>query len=190
LDLAVCVAAAPLWLPVLLAVSTAIRVRLGRNVLFRQARVGLREKVFTLYKFRTMTAQTDASGALLPDEQRLTAFGSFLRRTSLDELPQLWNVITGDMALVGPRPLVPEYLTRYNWLQRRRHDVVPGITGWAQIHGRNELPWEQKFEYDLWYVENCGMLVDLKILLYTVAKVLRGEGINRQGHATAPEFRG
>ncbi|HXK02684.1 MAG TPA: sugar transferase, partial [Verrucomicrobiae bacterium] len=132
----------------------------------------------------------DSAGRLLPDEQRLTPLGRFLRRTSLDELPQLWNVLKGDMSLVGPRPLLPEYLPRYNSHQRRRHEVKPGITGWAQIHGRNTLAWERKFDLDVWYVDHRSLWLDIKILWLTVLKVIRREGISQNGHATMPEFTG
>jgi lipopolysaccharide/colanic/teichoic acid biosynthesis glycosyltransferase len=161
---------------------------MGKPVLFRQLRIGHREKVFTFLKFRTMTDVRDQTGKLLADEQRLTALGRFLRRTSLDELPQLWNVLKGDMSLVGPRPLLPEYLPRYTAFQRRRHEVKPGITGWAQVNGRNALTWEQKFELDVWYVDNCSIKLDLEILWLTLVKVIRREGINAIGSATMPEY--
>ena len=174
--------------PLMLAFAGLIRVRMGKPVLFRQLRIGHREKVFTFLKFRTMTDVRDQTGKLLADEQRLTALGRFLRRTSLDELPQLWNVLKGDMSLVGPRPLLPEYLPRYTAFQRRRHEVKPGITGWAQVNGRNALTWEQKFELDVWYVDNCSIKLDLEILWLTLVKVIRREGINAIGsriHADA-----
>jgi sugar transferase EpsL len=174
--------------PLMLAFAGLIRVRMGKPVLFRQLRIGHREKVFTFLKFRTMTDVRDQTGKLLADEQRLTALGRFLRRTSLDELPQLWNVLKGDMSLVGPRPLLPEYLPRYTAFQRRRHEVKPGITGWAQVNGRNALTWEQKFELDVWYVDNCSIKLDLEILWLTLVKVIRREGINAIGSATMPEY--
>ena len=150
----------------------------------------MNERTFTLYKFRTMTEARDPAGRLLPDEQRLTTLGRRLRGTSLDELPQLWNVLKGDMSLVGPRPLMAKYLPRYTDRQRRRHEVRPGITGWAQIHGRNTLSWEEKFELDVWYVENQSIWLDMKILAITAWKVLRLDGISQPGHATMPEFLG
>ncbi|MBE3575648.1 MAG: sugar transferase [Firmicutes bacterium] len=177
-----------LW-PLLLAIAVAVRVALGRPVLFRQVRPGLHGKPFTLYKFRTMRDSRDAAGNLLPDEQRLTRFGRFLRSTSLDELPELFNVLRGDMSLVGPRPLLMEYLDRYTPEQARRHEVKPGITGWAQIHGRNALSWEDKFRLDVWYVDHWSLWLDLKILCITVLKVFRREGISAAGSATMPEFR-
>jgi sugar transferase EpsL len=143
-----------------------------------------------LYKFRTMTGARDQTGKLLADEKRLTALGRFLRTTSLDELPQLWNVLKGEMTLVGPRPLLPEYLPRYNAFQRRRHEVKPGITGWVQVNGRNALTWEQKFDLDVWYVDHQSLGLDLKILWMTALKVIRRDGISQDGHATMPEFRG
>ena len=174
--------------PLMLAFAGLIRVRMGKPVLVRQLRIGHREKVFTFLKFRTMTDVRDQTGKLLADEQRLTALGRFLRRTSLDELPQLWNVLKGDMSLGGPRPLLPEYLPRYTAFQRRRHEVKPGITGWAQVNGRNALTWEQKFELDVWYVDNCSIKLDLEILWLTLVKVIRREGINAIGSATMPEY--
>jgi len=176
--------------PILLALALLIRFRLGTPVLFRQERIGLNDIPFTFVKFRTMTDERDPDGKLLPDLQRLTPFGQFLRSSSLDELPQLWNVVRGEMSLVGPRPLLPQYLARYSAFQRRRHEVKPGITGWAQIHGRNDVSWEHRFERDVWYVDNRSFPVDLKILLLTMMKVFRREGISRGGHATMPEFRG
>ena len=176
--------------PVLVATAVGILLSSGRPVLFCQRRIGIRQREFVLYKFRTMIRQRDGAGNLLPDESRLTAFGRFLRGTSLDELPELFNVLRGEMSLVGPRPLLPEYLPRYNALQRRRHEVKPGITGWAQVNGRNTLTWEQKFELDVWYVDHQSLSLDMKILWLTVLKVLKREGIAQQGHATMPEFMG
>ena len=176
--------------PLMLAFAGLIRVRIGKPVLFRQLRIGHREKVFTFLKFRTMTDVRDQTGKLLADEHRLTALGRFLRSTSLDELPQLWNVLKGDMSLVGPRPLLPEYLPRYTLFQRRRHEVKPGITGWVQVNGRNSLTWEQKFELDVWYVDHQSLWLDVKILWLTVLQVLRRDGISQEGHATMPEFMG
>lgn len=176
--------------PVLLALAVLIRARLGSPVLFRQKRIGRGERPFTFYKFRTMTDARDGEGRLKPDAERLTPFGRFLRQTSLDELPQLWNVLCGDMSLVGPRPLLPEYLPRYSARQRRRHEVRPGITGWAQVHGRNALSWEQKFELDLFYVERRGWWLDTKIFWLTAVSLLRRQGISQPGHATMPQFLG
>jgi sugar transferase EpsL len=176
--------------PLLGATALAVRVGLGRPVLFRQVRPGWRAEPFTLYKFRTMREATAPSGAPLPDEARLTRLGRLLRATSLDELPTLWNVLKGDMSLVGPRPLLMEYLPRYTPHQMRRHEVRPGITGWAQVNGRNALTWERKFELDVWYVENRSLRLDLLILGRTLQRVLRREGISQPGHATAEPFGG
>jgi lipopolysaccharide/colanic/teichoic acid biosynthesis glycosyltransferase len=164
-----------------------VRISLGKPVLFRQTRPGLHEKPFTIFKFRTMR-QVDSS--VSSDEQRLSRFGAFLRRTSLDELPELWNVLRGDMSIVGPRPLLTQYLERYTPEQRRRHDVSPGITGWAQINGRNAIGWEERFALDLWYVENRSLWLDMKIIARTIVSVLKGEGIAHPRHATMPEFMG
>jgi lipopolysaccharide/colanic/teichoic acid biosynthesis glycosyltransferase len=161
---------------------------MGRPVLFRQARPGLHGKPFVMYKFRTMRDLRDAEGNLLPDEARLTPFGRWLRTTSLDELPELVNVLRGEMSLVGPRPLLMEYLERYTPEQARRHEVKPGITGWAQIHGRNNLSWEERLRLDVWYVDHWSLWLDLKILWRTLWMVLRREGISAQGHATMPRF--
>jgi sugar transferase EpsL len=176
--------------PVLLAVAILVRVFLGKPVLFRQRRPGLHGLLFTCLKFRTMKETRDRAGNLLPDADRLTHAGRFLRRTSLDELPELLNVLRGDMSLVGPRPLLPEYLPRYTEFQQQRHQVKPGITGWAQINGRNALTWEQKFELDVWYVGHQSLALDLKILWLTLLIVLRGQGIEHGSHATMPEFLG
>jgi len=178
-----------LW-PLMLITALAIRISMGPPVLFRQVRPGLNGKPFVMYKFRTMLDLRDEHGNLLPDEQRLTPLGRFLRSTSLDELPELFNVLKGDMSLVGPRPLLMEYLDRYTPEQFRRHEVKPGITGWAQVNGRNALTWEEKFELDVWYVDHWNLWVDLKIILMTVIKVLKREGISAEGHATAPRFIG
>jgi lipopolysaccharide/colanic/teichoic acid biosynthesis glycosyltransferase len=176
--------------PVLLVVAILVRIRLGRPVLFRQRRPGLHGLLFTCLKFRTMNDTRDSSGKLLPDAERLTWLGSFLRRTSLDELPELWNVVRGDMSLVGPRPLLPEYLPRYSAFQQRRHEVTPGITGWAQVNGRNALTWEQKFKHDIWYIDHLNFWLDVKILCLTLLTVVRREGIEHDSHATMPEFLG
>ena len=157
---------------------------------FFQLRPGKNGKIFKIIKFKTMTDKKDENGNLLPDADRLTKIGSFVRKTSLDEIPQLLNVIKGDMSLVGPRPLLPKYLELYNDFQRRRNEVKPGITGWAQVNGRNSISWEKKFEYDVWYVDNVSFLLDIKILIITVLKVVKSEGINEQGQATSNEFKG
>jgi sugar transferase EpsL len=179
-----------LFAPVMLVVSLLVLLTMGRPVLFRQQRPGLRGKPFTLYKFRTMRDVRTPSGELLPDELRLTTFGKWLRSTSLDELPELFNVLKGDMSLVGPRPLLMEYLPRYSPEQARRHEVKPGITGWAQVNGRNALSWEEKFRMDVWYVDNWNLWLDMKILLLTIWKVLKREGISAEGSATMPMFMG
>ncbi|MGV8081410.1 MAG: sugar transferase [Syntrophales bacterium] len=190
MDLALCSCMFALALPVMAVIALLIRRTLGRPVLFRQIRPGLNGKPFGLYKFRTMTDARDREGRLLPDEARLTTFGRFLRSTSLDELPELWNVLRGDMSLVGPRPLLMAYLDRYDSEQMRRHHVKPGLTGWAQVNGRNALTWEDKFRLDVWYVDNQSLLLDLKILFLTMGIVLRREGISQEGHSTAEEFMG
>src|SRR5580693_2089308 len=179
-----------LLLPILLTVAMLVRLFLGKPVLFRQDRPGLNARSFTLLKFRTMNYARDVNGELLPDALRLTALGRFLRSTSLDELPELINVICGEMSLVGPRPLLPQYLNRYTLEQMRRHEVKPGITGWAQIHGRNRLDWNQKFALDLWYVDHQSFWLDLSILAQTAKLVLTREGITKLGCATMPEFLG
>lgn len=177
-------------LPLLALSAIAIYLRMGSPIFFTQPRPGKHDHIFTFYKFRTMTDARDADGNLLPDEQRLTAFGQFIRETSLDELPQLWNVLKGDMSLVGPRPLLVKYLDRYTPEQARRHAVKPGITGLAQINGRNALTWEERFKLDVWYVDHWSLWLDLKILWLTVWKVLRREGISQEGYATCEEFKG
>ena len=176
--------------PVLIAVSILVWLSMGRPILFRQPRPGRLAKPFWLLKFRTMSDRREASGDLLPDAVRLTRVGRLLRATSLDELPQLWNVLRGDLSLVGPRPLLMRYLPRYAPEQARRHEVMPGITGWAQINGRNELNWEEKFSMDTRYVNRWSLWLDLKILSMTVLRVLRRDGISSQDHATMPEFMG
>lgn len=190
LDLLLASLAIAILSPLLLAVAVLVRIFLGKPVLFRQRRPGLHGLPFTCVKFRTMKETRDPAGNLLPDADRLTGVGSFLRRTSLDELPELWNVLRGDMSLVGPRPLLPAYLPRYTAFQQQRHDVRPGITGWAQVNGRNALSWEQKFELDVWYVGHRSLALDLKILWLTVLIVLRRQGIEHGSHATMPEFLG
>lgn len=176
--------------PFLLVVAILVRTRLGSPVFFRQQRPGLSGKPFMLVKFRTMTDERDDKGNLLPDEVRLTRFGQFLRSTSIDELPELWNVFVGDMSLVGPRPLLMQYLDRYTPEQARRHEVKPGITGWAQVNGRNALSWEEKFKLDVWYVDHFSFWLDIRILFRTFLKVLRREGISGEGQATMQEFLG
>ena len=190
LDLGLVVPALVVLAPIAVGVGAMTRAKLGSPALFRQKRPGRHERTFELIKFRTMSDARDANGALLEDDQRLTSFGRRLRRTSLDELPTLWNVIRGDMSLVGPRPLLLQYLDRYTPRQRRRHEVAPGITGWAQINGRNALSWEEKFDLDVWYVENVSLRTDLAILFRTVTQVLGQSGISADGHATMPEFKG
>jgi sugar transferase EpsL len=176
--------------PVLLATALAVRLRLGSPVLFRQVRPGLHGRPFTMVKFRTMTSAVDERGNLLPDDRRLTAFGRTLRSTSLDELPALWNVLRGDMSLVGPRPLLVEYLPLYTPEQARRHEIRPGITGWAQINGRNTVGWDQRLAMDVWYVDHRCLSLDLRILLLTLGKVSGRGGVSQEGHATMPRFRG
>jgi sugar transferase EpsL len=179
-----------LFSPLLGLLALLVRLCLGSPVVFRQQRPGLYGKPFTIYKFRTMTDARDSQGNLLPDKQRLTLFGRFLRSTSLDELPELFNVLKGDMSLVGPRPLMMQYLERYTPEQMRRHEVKPGITGWAQVNGRNAITWEQRFVLDVWYVDHCSLWLDLKIIALTAWKVLAREGISQPGQATMEEFMG
>jgi len=176
--------------PVLLLVALAILLRMGRPVLFRQVRPGWHEEPFSLVKFRTMADIRDFRGNLLPDGKRLTPLGGILRRLSLDELPQLWNVLKGELSLVGPRPLLMEYLPRYSAFERRRHEVKPGITGWAQVHGRNALTWQHRFALDVWYVDHWSIGLDLRILMLTVRAVWRREGISQPGFATMTKFLG
>ena len=190
LDLVSATVGALLLLPVFLCVSFLVLWRLGRPVLFFQTRAGQYGKPFKIVKFSTMRHVIDARGRPLPDEQRLTPFGRWLRNTSLDELPELWNVINGDMSLVGPRPLLMNYLDRYTPDQARRHEVRPGITGWAQVNGRNTISWEKKFELDLWYVDHQSVFLDLRIIALTLLKVFRRDGVVAPGHATMPEFMG
>lgn len=177
-------------LPVIVAVALLIRFKLGSPILFTQDRPGLNGKIFKMMKFRTMLDAKDKQGNLLPDHERMTKFGAFLRSTSLDELPGLFNVLKGDMSLVGPRPLLVQYLPLYNTEQARRHNVRPGITGWAQVNGRNAISWEDKFKLDVWYVDNQSLLLDFKILLLTVKKVFVREGISADGHVTIEPFKG
>ena len=189
-DVAIAAPALVLLSPIMLIIAGAVAVRLGRPVLFRHVRPGLKGEPFTLLKFRSMTDARSADGALLRDEERLPAFGQWLRSTSLDELPELWNVLIGDMSLVGPRPLLTQYLPRYSARQAMRHDVRPGLTGWAQVNGRNAISWDQKLELDAWYAENASVALDLKILVATVLSVVRRHGIGPEGSAIMPEFMG
>lgn len=190
LDLALAVPVAILAAPLIAGVAVAIRLTMGRPVLFRQIRPGLGGELFPILKFRTMRDRSSAADGDPRDAERITRLGKVLRSTSLDELPTLWNVIRGDMSLVGPRPLLPEYLPLYTARQARRHEVPPGVTGWAQVNGRNAITWEEKFEHDVWYVENRSLLLDLKILLLTARKVVAREGVSQEGRATVDYFRG
>jgi lipopolysaccharide/colanic/teichoic acid biosynthesis glycosyltransferase len=189
-DLFITLVLSPLWVPVALVVAVLVRLRLGSPVLFRQTRPGLYGAPFELVKFRTMRDAVRADGSSLPDHERLTAFGRALRASSLDELPELWNVLRGDMSLVGPRPLLMEYLPLYSAEQSRRHDVRPGITGWAQINGRNAVSWPDRFALDVWYVEHQSFWLDLRILMSTIRRVLRRDGISEAGEATMSRFTG
>jgi len=190
LDLALTVPGFLLISPLLAILALLVRVRMGSPVLFRQVRPGLGGRPFTVYKFRTMVEARDAAGRVLADESRMTGIGRFLRSFSLDELPELGNVLRGEMSLVGPRPLLTAYLDRYTPEQARRHEVLPGMTGWAQVNGRNALTWEQKFEHDVWYVDHWSLWLDLRILAITMLKTLTREGISPPGQATAEEFWG
>ncbi|HKK98731.1 MAG TPA: sugar transferase [Desulfotignum sp.] len=177
-------------LPVFLLIAVLVRVKLGSPVIFRQMRPGFRGRPFMMYKFRSLTNGRDDTGRLLPDAQRFTRFSALLRRSSLDELPELVNVLKGDMSLVGPRPLLMQYLERYDRQQARRHDVRPGITGWAQVNGRNAVSWEKKFKLDVWYVDHHCFLLDMKIMVMTLVQIYRQAGIHQKGHVTAAEFLG
>lgn len=179
-----------IFLPIMALVAVLIRFKLGKNVFFVQERPGLNGKIFKLMKFRTMKDVREPDGSLAPDELRMTRFGALLRSTSLDELPGLINVLRGDMSLVGPRPLLVQYLPLYNKEQARRHDVRPGITGWAQVNGRNAISWEDKFNLDVWYVDNQSLLLDIKIILLTVKKVFKRDGVSAEGHVTIEPFKG
>lgn len=176
--------------PVYIIVAILVRIKLGSPVLFTQDRPGLNEKIFKMYKFRSMTSETDENGNLLPDEIRLTSFGKLLRSTSLDELPELFNILKGDMSIVGPRPLLVRYLPRYNDEQKHRHDVRPGLTGWAQVNGRNTVSWEQKFKYDVEYTKNVTFMNDMKIIFLTALKVIQRDGISSETSVTMEEFMG
>jgi sugar transferase EpsL len=189
-DLALTLPAVCILLPVFIFIAFLVRLNLGSPVLFSQQRPGLGGKPFRMYKFRTMTDARGASGELLPDDLRLTRFGRFLRSTSLDELPELINVLKGDMSLVGPRPLLMQYLERYTPDQARRHEAKPGITGWAQVNGRNAITWEEKFSLDVWYVDHQSFWLDIKIIFMTIWKIFKREGINQAGQATMEEFKG
>lgn len=189
-DLVLSTAGLIVLVPLFIVLAIIIRIRLGSPVLFRQERLGLRGRPFNIRKLRTMTNGRDARENLLPDAERLTRFGNFLRATSLDELPELINVLRGEMSLVGPRPLYSHYRDRYTAEQFRRHDVLPGITGWAQVNGRNAISWESKFERDVWYVDHCSLRLDVKIIALTLLKIIKREGISQPGHATAEEFQG
>ena len=190
IDLLIATAGLVLLSPVIAVLALLVRLRLGGPVLFRQQRPGLHGQPFQMLKFRTMTGARDADGALLPDDQRLTPFGRWLRASSLDELPELWNILVGDMSVVGPRPLLMQYLPLYNERQRRRHEVRPGITGWAQVNGRNALSWEGRFELDVWYVEHRSFWLDARIFFLTFHKVARRDGIAETGQATMSAFTG
>jgi sugar transferase EpsL len=190
LDLILAILILILLTPILALIGILVHIRLGPPILFRQQRPGLNGKPFTILKFRTMTNEKYADGHFLPDAERVTLLGQFLRHTSLDELPELFNVLQGHMSLIGPRPLLMEYLDLYTVEQMRRHDVKPGVTGWAQVNGRNTITLEEKFEFDVWYVEHVSFWLDVRILLMTVLKVLSREGINQPGYATAEHFRG
>lgn len=189
-DLALIFILVPVWVPLLALLWLVVRVGMGNPAIFRQQRPGRDGKPFMMYKFRTMTDARDGEGKLLPDAERMTPFGNFLRRSSLDELPELFNVLKGEMSLVGPRPLLMQYLMRYTSHQARRHEVRPGITGWAQVNGRNAISWEQRLEYDIWYVDHRSVVLDIRILFLTLLKVVRREGTSAEGHATMPEFQG
>ena len=188
-DIVVSTVVLMILLPIILLLMVGLFVSQG-GVFFQQKRPGLHGEIFTVIKFKTMSDQKDENGELLADVDRLTKIGRFVRKTSLDELPQLLNVLSGKMSLVGPRPLLVEYLSRYNEFQMRRHEVKPGITGWAQINGRNTLSWDQKFDYDVWYVDNCSFILDIEIILKTIKRVFEQKGINTDGHATAVKFNG
>lgn len=190
LDLILTLGSAPIWVPALVVVAILVRVKLGTPVFFRQVRPGLNGQPFEMIKFRSMTDARDASGELLPDSERLPRFGKLLRASSLDELPELWNVLRGDMSLVGPRPLLMEYVALYSPEQARRLTVRPGISGWAQVNGRNAISWEEKFALDTWYVDHQSTWLDIKIIVLTLVKVFKRDGISAEGSATAERFRG
>ncbi len=189
-DLSIVLISLILLSPLLLAIATIVRFKLGSPVFFHQQRPGLNGKPFIILKFRTMADHRDQKGRLLSDTERTTDFGRFLRSTSLDELPELFNILKGDMSFVGPRPLLMKYLPLYSSEQARRHEVKPGITGWAQVNGRNTINWEKKFRYDIWYVDNCSMWLDVTILFLTILKVIKREGVSLEGHISMDEFMG
>ena len=190
LDITLALIGALFLFPVFLLTVLMVKTKLGAPLFFKQVRPGLNANLFDMYKFRSMTNECDANGILLSDSKRLTQFGKFLRSTSLDELPSLWSVLKGDMSLVGPRPLLVEYLPLYSERQSRRHEVRPGITGWAQVNGRNAISWDEKFELDVWYIDNQSIWLDIKILWMTVKKVILRDGISAQGDVTMPVFKG
>ena len=189
-DFVIATLAIIILLPVFIILYLLILWNLGQPVIFKQLRPGLNGELFQMYKFRSMSNQTDSDGNLLPDANRLNSFGKFLRTSSCDELPSLWNVIIGDMSLVGPRPLLMEYLPLYNHKQSRRHEVRPGITGWAQVNGRNKINWQEKFDLDVWYVDNHSLILDVRILFLTIKKVLKKDGISEDGEETMSKFTG
>jgi len=189
-DIFVVLLSLPLLMPIYFLVALVVRIKLGSRILFKQPRPGLNNRIFNMIKFRTMTKECDSNDVLLPDSVRLTRFGQFLRSTSLDELPSLWCVLKGDMSLVGPRPLLVEYLSLYTAKQDRRHEVKPGITGWAQVNGRNAISWDEKFDLDVWYVDNQSIWLDIKILWLTVKKVIMRDGISQNNHVTMDKFKG
>ena len=190
LDIIISFCALIILSPLLLYLAYKIKVKIGSPVLFKQQRPGLNGKPFNMIKFRTMRDAYDKDGNPLPDDERMTVFGTKLRNMSLDELPELWNVLRGDMSLVGPRPLLMQYLSLYNTKQMRRHEVRPGITGWAQVNGRNSISWQEKFDLDVWYIDNHSLVLDLKILLLTIQKAYKRDGISAEGHVTVEPFRG
>jgi len=189
-DLFLVLLSLPLILPIYLLLVLLVLAKFNSPILFKQSRPGLKGKIFNIYKFRSMTNESDKEGVLLSDDLRLTKFGKLLRSTSLDELPSLWNVLKGEMSLVGPRPLLVEYLPLYSSKQARRHEVKPGITGWAQVNGRNAISWDEKFDLDVWYVDNQSTLLDIKILYMTIIKVITRSGINQDGEVTTKNFKG
>lgn len=190
IDIAGAIMAIIILSPVFLIIAILVWMKLGKPIMFHQERAGLRGRPFMLHKFRTMTNKKDENGELLPDEKRLTSLGRFLRSTSLDELPELYNVLKGDMSLVGPRPLPTKYLERYSAYQARRHEVKPGLTGWAVVHGRNALTWERKFDFDVWYVDNKSLILDIKIIFKTLPMIFKREGVSSENHVTMEEFMG
>jgi lipopolysaccharide/colanic/teichoic acid biosynthesis glycosyltransferase len=187
-DIIISISLLVILMPLLILIVILVNWKIGCPIIFKQIRSGYKGQLFTIYKFRTMQDRQDSNGNMLPDAERLTSLGRFLRKLSLDELPELFNVLKGDMSLVGPRPLLPQYLERYSSEQIRRHEVKPGITGWAQINGRNAITWEEKFKLDVWYVDNWSLRLDIKIIFMTIWKIIKREGINQPGQATMDEF--